>query len=251
MARTRGVSGVGGVGGGIVIPDAVPVLSPGRHRRPRQGACFMEFASYLAGETWSDHPRCTHPLVAFLARGVNDFTSDDGRQRLAPLIPAVIGLTGDDPRLDAMVALRCASIALPVASESRQRALATGILACERMLVSLDGALSPEVAAIMAEAADAAPLAWEWAARFTRGLESKRPVTFTRQGRAIVSTSVLGVAQACTSDPDSLLASMLEQVIADTRGALGPADGATGGAAGTAHAAGTPAGAIPAARVLG
>ncbi|MEJ7744096.1 MAG: hypothetical protein WKF73_17085 [Nocardioidaceae bacterium] len=43
------------------LPDVVPVLSRGKHRNPRKGACFMEFASFLAGERWSDHPRCTHP----------------------------------------------------------------------------------------------------------------------------------------------------------------------------------------------
>jgi hypothetical protein len=31
-------------------PDFVLVLSRGKHRHPRRGACFMEFASYLAGE---------------------------------------------------------------------------------------------------------------------------------------------------------------------------------------------------------
>ena len=36
----------------------------------------MEFASYLAGERWSDHPRCTHPLLSAVARLVNDNTSD-------------------------------------------------------------------------------------------------------------------------------------------------------------------------------
>ena len=44
------------------VPDLVPILSRGKHRNPRKGACFMEMASYLAGERWSDHPRCTHPL---------------------------------------------------------------------------------------------------------------------------------------------------------------------------------------------
>ena len=34
----------------------------------------MEMASYLAGERWSDHPKCTHPLVASVARMVNDNT---------------------------------------------------------------------------------------------------------------------------------------------------------------------------------
>ena len=50
-------------------PDHMPVLSRGKHRNARKGACFMEFASYLAGERWSDHPACTHPLLAAMARG--------------------------------------------------------------------------------------------------------------------------------------------------------------------------------------
>ena len=65
------------------LPELVPVLSRGKHRSPRQGACFMELASYLAGERWSDHPACTHPLLAALARDVNDYSSDAGRSRLA------------------------------------------------------------------------------------------------------------------------------------------------------------------------
>src|SRR5215472_7764028 len=87
-------------------PELVPVLSRGKHRSPRKGACFMELASYLAGERWSDHPACTHPLLAALARDVNDYTSDAGRARLAGLVPSVIGLTGDDLRLGARSALR-------------------------------------------------------------------------------------------------------------------------------------------------
>lgn len=235
MARTRGFSGGDATAGGVAVPDVVPVLSPGRHRRPRQGACFMEFASYLAGEPWSDHPQCTHALLAFLARGVNDFTGDDARQRLSPLIPSVIGLTGPDPRIDVMIALRCAGIALPVASESRQRALAAGILSCERMLVALDGAPSPRAAALMASASTTAPLAWEWAQDFSRGFEAKRAMSFTRQGRAIVSTSVIGVAQACAHSPDALLLSMLELAIADTRDFLDDAEDSSDDAAMTSR----------------
>ena len=48
----------------------------------------MELASLLAGEPWSDHPACTHPLLAAVARHVNDHTSDGGRQRLTELIPS-------------------------------------------------------------------------------------------------------------------------------------------------------------------
>ena len=76
------------------LPDGIPVLSRGRHRTPRRGACFMELASVLAGERWSDHPSCTHPLLGQLARLVNDHTSDAGRQELALLIPSVVGRPG-------------------------------------------------------------------------------------------------------------------------------------------------------------
>ena len=61
------------------LPELVPILSRGKHRSPRKGACFMEMASYLAGERWSDHPRCTHPLLASVGRLVNDLTSDASR----------------------------------------------------------------------------------------------------------------------------------------------------------------------------
>ncbi len=117
----------------------LPILSRGKHRSPRKGACFMEFASFLAGERWSDHPACTHPLLAAVARHVNDFTSDAGRSRLVELIPSVIGLTGDDPRIDARIALTSARLALPVVAAERQRVLAVAVLSCERVLADLDG----------------------------------------------------------------------------------------------------------------
>ena len=39
----------------------------------------MEMVSYSGRGAWSDHPACTHPLLAALARLVNDHTSDAGR----------------------------------------------------------------------------------------------------------------------------------------------------------------------------
>ena len=110
----------------IAHPDVMPILSPGRHRSPRRGACFMELASYLAGERWSDHPACTHGTLAHLARMVNDRTSEAGRARLTRLIPTVIGLTSDDPLLDVLLAVRAAHAALPIAAEERQRSQAVG-----------------------------------------------------------------------------------------------------------------------------
>src|SRR5690606_29733677 len=109
------------------IPDVMPQLSAGRHRNPRSGACFMEFASYLAGERWSDHPACTDRTLAALARGVNDLVSDERRDELVPLIPRVVGLRGGE-EVGLVIALRAGITALPVASMERQRVLAAGIL---------------------------------------------------------------------------------------------------------------------------
>ena len=47
--------------GVVMTPDLLPVLSRGKHRTPRKGACFMELASFLAGERWSDHPELHAP----------------------------------------------------------------------------------------------------------------------------------------------------------------------------------------------
>ena len=77
------------------LPDGIPVLSRGRHHSPRRGACFMEMASVLAGERWSDHPSTTHPLLGQLARQVNDQTSDVERQQLTVLIPSVVDRRGN------------------------------------------------------------------------------------------------------------------------------------------------------------
>ena len=73
------------------MPDFVPVLSSGGHKTPEDGACFMEMASYLAGEKWSDTPPCTDEQLARVMMTINDNVSDPVRGALAPLIPHVIG----------------------------------------------------------------------------------------------------------------------------------------------------------------
>jgi hypothetical protein len=196
-------------------PDVMPMLSRGKHRRPRQGACFMELASYLAGERWSDHPRCTHPLLATMARLVNDCTSDDGRQRLAGLIPSVIGVTSDDPRCEAVIALRAATIALPVAAGHRQQTLAVGVLASERVLIELDGTPPAALHAQSRAALEAAPEARTWASEFGAGMDVSVK-GFRRSGaRTIVLTAVVGIAQACIPDADDRLYELLAATITD------------------------------------
>jgi hypothetical protein len=197
-------------------PVVLPILSRGKHRSPRKGACFMEFASLLAGERWSDHPACTHPLLAAVARHVNDSTSDAGRARLAELIPSVIGLTGQDLHIDARIALGSARLALPVAAAERQRVLAVAVLSCERVLAELDGRPPGELEEQSRDALDQVPHAAAWAARFTSAapasaLSAKR---FRQQAApTIVRNAVQGVAQACVPDPDGMLRTLLVQAV--------------------------------------
>src|SRR4029079_16584375 len=157
------------------IPDLVPNLSRGKHRSSRRGACFMEMASYLAGERWSDHPTCTHALVACAARLVNDNTSDENRSRLAELIPSVVGLTTHDPRADARIALRCATAALPVAPVERQNVMAVAIYASERALALVEGrepcGLQPSSVAALESAPRAAAWAHDFVGRFQASAE--------------------------------------------------------------------------------
>jgi hypothetical protein len=197
-------------------PDVMPILSPGRHRSPRRGACFMEFASYLAGERWSDHPACTHGTLAHLARMVNDRTSEAGRARLTPLIPSVVGLTSDDPLLDVLLALRASAAALPIAAEESQRSLAVGVRAALRALGERDDWLVSE-SRLMAEAAlRAAPAADAWAVRFIEKLGPGRPGMPVRQCRDIVSGAVDGIAWACGGDPDERLVALLTAAVSDS-----------------------------------
>lgn len=187
------------------IPAGIPILTAGRHRGPRQGACFMEFASYLAGERWSDHPECTHPLLAALARDVNDLTSDRARGRLLPLVHRVVGLRDAD---STRIALLAARAAMGVASYDRQRALAVGIL------LTVEGGGSTELAA---QAFEAAPDTERWA---RHQLATSRWHGYSeRTAEAIVHTSAVGIALACIEDADARLAALLQSVIEDVEGA--------------------------------
>lgn len=223
--------GAGASASGLAVPDGMPVLSRGKHRRAKQGACFMEFASYLAGEQWSDHPACTHPALAFLARGVNDFTRDAARQSLAGYIPRVVGLTGSSPLIEPFVALRAAATPIGVAAEPSQRSLAVGVLSCEAALREL-GPLPARAREIISAARAAAPLAAAWAEDFAASIpRSRRPVSFSRRGRAIMSTAVLAAADAPVTDPDALLRAMLVGAIADVESIVGAAPSARAAAA--------------------
>jgi hypothetical protein len=175
----------------------------------------MEFASYLAGERWSDHPACTHGLLASLARQVNDCTTNAGRQRLAVLIPSVVGLAGDDPHIDVVVTLRAATSALPIVASERQRVMAVSILVAERVFDELDarppGTRTPASRRALLQAPDA----HAWAEKFGRHLKISTKGFHRQTAPHTVAGAVDGIARACIDDRDAVLYGVLAGAIDD------------------------------------
>ncbi|MDH6181272.1 hypothetical protein M2152_001454 [Microbacteriaceae bacterium SG_E_30_P1] len=166
----------------------------------------MEYASYLAGEPWSDKPACTHPLLASLARDVNDLTSDARRGDLLFLVPRVVGLYPRSEIFSAEIALIVASEALPIVSMDRQRALGAGLLS----LASRTGDATIHELAI--EAILQVPDVERWAHSY---LDRVQPSLrgWQRSAEAIVHTSTVGIALACVTSPDAHLRAALERSI--------------------------------------
>jgi hypothetical protein len=185
----------------------------------------MEFASFLAGERWSDHPRCTHPLLAALARAVNDCTSDEGRGRLVPLIPDVVGLNPTDPRAAGVIALHCARSALAVVPADVARVMAVSVLSCERYLAALDGLPVGHLSTRSRLALEKQPGALQWAREFVarvgqvdhRGFETQAGTSTVRQAVAAV--------RSVTGADDELLAMLAGAIEACRRvGEGGPVE---------------------------
>ncbi len=193
-------------------PLVMPVLSPGKHRNPRKGACFMEFASYLAGEKWSDHPSCTHSALAELARAVNDHIGDEARKGILPLVPEVIGLNGSQPLADVMIARECALLALPVVPLGRARVVALGLLRCEKAIAEAKGLPTRELSKRAGAVLEREPVAYGWAQEFCRGSLSAKTLHGI-SAAAIIDYAVVGISEACMDNPDELLVQLLRDVV--------------------------------------
>jgi hypothetical protein len=189
------------------VPDGIPVLSRGKHRNARRGACFMEMASVLANEPWSDHPRCTDPLLAELARQVNDHTSDTARGELAPMIPWVIDVHSTGFAWDVSVTAAIATAAIPHARRDLQRALAAGLVRC-RQLADLLRLETEQIDAAL----DLVPEARDWAWRHADGSAITQRQLRRRTAPSVVRCAVRGVATG-SPDPDEPLRQLLTAAI--------------------------------------
>jgi hypothetical protein len=79
-------------------------LSRGRHSSPEHGACVMELASMLAGESFSDHPRSVSRPIASFLRGYNDLLDDRRRTDLYRYAAQTVGSAAPRPVEEARVA---------------------------------------------------------------------------------------------------------------------------------------------------
>ncbi|MEJ2868086.1 hypothetical protein WCD74_09945 [Actinomycetospora sp. OC33-EN08] len=101
-------------------------LSTGSHASAEAGTCLMEQVALTAGEPFSDRPGCTPTALAALAQQVNDRVSDEARDRLLPLVPALAASASDDPCRSWELVAVCARAALAVDPHDR---LASRLLA--------------------------------------------------------------------------------------------------------------------------
>ena len=188
-------------------PEGMPVLSRGKHRSPRKGACFMEMASVLANEPWSDRPACTHPLLADLARQVNDNTSDDHRGELAVLIPSVVGRRGGSVTWLVEVTSAIALHAIAYVPEPAQRALAVALLRCDELDAS---------GGVVDEAVERVPGAVAWARLFSTGSRITEKQFAKHTAPTVVRCAVHGLVASASTEAaaDARLRGLLQVAIA-------------------------------------
>jgi hypothetical protein len=176
-------------------PAGLPLLSAGMHLDSEDGACLMEFTSVLAGERFSDAPRCTDPTLAALARLVNDATTDEGRHRLAPLAPG-LAVAG---RADAVGAASLVLETLLQVRTATGRPLTARVRAARRWL-RLVGKQGP-------------------AGRAARWLD---PLHRRGPGLRALEVAVHATAHLPAAERDDLLREVLESALADRTSRTGP-----------------------------
>jgi hypothetical protein len=120
------------------MPTALPILGAGHHRSPRHGACLMEYTSVLAGERFSDSPRCTDPVLAAVARAVNDYSGEASRQRIAPSAGDLTTTHGAGDEVQRGIVRRCLLTALRTADGTRRHGLLVALLGLDRAAAGAD-----------------------------------------------------------------------------------------------------------------
>ena len=71
------------------------ILDKGSHMSFTEGACAMEWVSYIAGLRHTDAPECVSPVLRTFTINLNDGWDTEQRQKLVPLLPRMVGTNGD------------------------------------------------------------------------------------------------------------------------------------------------------------
>ena len=75
-------------------------LSRGGHQAGGGEFCVMEAVAFIAGEPWTDHPKCASRVIGAFMRSWNDDLDDDQRQMLKPYVLRLVGTAGTPDQED-------------------------------------------------------------------------------------------------------------------------------------------------------
>jgi hypothetical protein len=75
-------------------------LSRGGHQAGDGQYCVMEAVAFIAGEPWTDHPKCASRVVGAFMRSWNDGLDDEQRQMLKPYVLRLAGTAGTPEQED-------------------------------------------------------------------------------------------------------------------------------------------------------
>ena len=75
-------------------------LSRGGHQAGGGEFCVMEAVAFIAGEPWTDHPKCASRVIGAFMRSWNDDLDDDQRQMLKPYVLRLAGTAGTPDQED-------------------------------------------------------------------------------------------------------------------------------------------------------
>src|SRR3954454_2788500 len=199
------------------IPDFLPLLSPGRHRRRKDGVCLMEYTSILAGERFSDSPRCTDFVLAAIARAVNDYSSDAARQQLAVLASELTSARGAGAAARFAIGRRCLLTAVPYATPVRRRVLVVGVLGLERAAAEEKIGWRADLTSVETEWALLPYPADVCAAGQFLDEQGVRPAEYVRRGLpTAVELAVATIAERAPRS-DDVLARLLTDCVSDYR----------------------------------
>jgi hypothetical protein len=165
------------------------ILKSGKHETREDGVCLMEAVAYLAGETHSDSPACTDPVLATFGRVLNDTMTDAERALLVPLMPKLVGTVGDHTLSLRRAMLLCDGVVRQIVPSALEAVDLTADAQRLRDLKPITDSASASAARSVAESiawSDARYAVWYavWSAAFAARSAARSAESAARQARS-------------------------------------------------------------------